>query len=90
MRAAAAFPVVPQAQYMPAAQAARGGGGSAGGQQRVCYRCVAVFRESESFLQFLGIFIFQVWTRRAFAELLPQRSSEGLGEDDDSEEKYEV
>ena len=55
----AAFPVVPQAQYMPAAQAARGGGGAAGGQQRVCYRCVAVFRERKSFLgQFFRKFYF--------------------------------
>ena len=38
----AALPVIPQAQYMPAAQVARGGGGAAGGQQRTCYRCVAV------------------------------------------------
>ena len=63
----AAFPVVPQAQYMPAAQAARGGGGAAGGQQRVCYRCVAVFRERKSFL---GNFIFQVRSRGTHAELL--------------------
>ena len=48
----AAFPAVPPAQYMPAAPAARGGGGANGGQQRVCYRCVAVLREKRFFGNF--------------------------------------
>ena len=48
----AAFPVVPPAQYMPAAPAARGGGGASGGQQRVCYRCVAVLRKRELLAKF--------------------------------------
>ena len=75
----AAFPVVPQAQYMPAAQAARGGGGAAGGQQRVCYRCVAVLRKKRIFGNFLGNFIFQVRTHGTHAELLSQCPGEGLG-----------
>ena len=43
------------------------------------------FREL-GFFQFFRNFIFQVRTRRAFAELLPQRPSEGLG--DNYEEKF--
>ena len=54
----AALPAVPQAQYMPAAQAARDRGGAAGGQQRVCYRCVQLVG-SWGFLQFLGILFFR-------------------------------
>ena len=70
---------------MPAAQAARGRGGAGGGQQRVCYRCVGVFREIGGFSVFRN-FIFQVRPHWAFAELLPQRPGEGLG--DDYEEKF--
>ena len=50
----AIYPAVPQAQFMPAAQAARGRGGAGGGQQRVCYRCVGVFSRIGVF-SFLGI-----------------------------------
>ena len=42
---------------------------------------VLQFIENEDFFSFLGIFIFQVRARRAYAELLSQRPGEGLGGD---------